>query len=41
MDPKAMLDDNNAYGFFEALDGLVVTGATQTNVSDFRAVLVL
>ena len=41
IDPKAMLDDNNAYGFFEALDGLVVTGATQTNVSDFRAVLVL
>jgi hydroxypyruvate reductase len=32
---------NDAYGFFEPLGGLVVTGPTHTNVNDFRAVLVL
>ena len=32
---------NDAYGFFEALDDLVVTGPTNTNVNDFRAILVL
>jgi hydroxypyruvate reductase len=32
---------NDAYGFFAALDDLVVTGPTHTNVNDFRALLVL
>ena len=32
---------NDAYGFFAALDDLVVTGPTLTNVNDFRAILVL
>ncbi len=32
---------NDAYGFFEALGDLVVTGPTHTNVNDFRALLVL
>ena len=32
---------NDAYGFFSALDDLVVTGPTHTNVNDFRAILVL
>ena len=32
---------NDAYGFFDALGGLVVTGPTNTNVNDFRAILVL
>jgi hydroxypyruvate reductase len=32
---------NDAVGFFEPLDDLVVTGPTHTNVNDFRAVLVL
>jgi hydroxypyruvate reductase len=32
---------NDAYGFFAALDDLVVTGPTHTNVNDFRAILVL
>lgn len=32
---------NDAYGFFEALGDLVVTGPTHTNVNDFRAMLVL
>ena len=37
----AHLARNDAYGFFSAVDGLVVTGPTFTNVNDFRAVLVL
>ena len=35
------LDCNDAYGFFDAVDDLVVTGPTHTNVNDFRAMLVL
>ena len=35
------LDRNDAYGFFEALDALFVTGPTHTNVNDFRALLIL
>jgi hydroxypyruvate reductase len=41
LDAKARLADNDAYGLFEALGDLVVTGPTLTNVNDFRAVLVL
>lgn len=37
---KAAMADNDAYGFFHALDDLVVTGPTLTNVNDFRAILV-
>ena len=40
LDAQAFLDDNDAYGFFEALGDLVVTGPTGTNVNDFRALLV-
>jgi hydroxypyruvate reductase len=35
------LDRNDAYGYFEKLDDLVVSGPTYTNVNDFRAILVL
>lgn len=35
------LDRNDAYGFFEPLGDLFVTGPTHTNVNDFRAILVL
>src|SRR2546425_962310 len=35
------LDRNDAYGFFEPLGGLVITGPTNTNVNDFRALLIL
>ena len=35
------LDRNDAYGYFEALGDLVVTGPTHTNVNDFRALLIL
>jgi hydroxypyruvate reductase len=41
MRPRAMLDNNDGYGFFSALGDLVVTGPTRTNVNDFRAVLIL
>ena len=40
LDAKAMLADNDGYGFFAGLGDLVVTGPTLTNVNDFRAVLV-
>jgi len=40
VDPRARLDDNDGYGFFEALGDLVVTGPTRTNVNDFRAILI-
>ncbi len=38
---KERLADNDGYSFFQALDDLLVTGPTLTNVNDFRAVLVL
>jgi hydroxypyruvate reductase len=38
---KALLANNDAYGFFSALDDLVVSGPTRTNVNDFRAILIL
>jgi glycerate 2-kinase len=41
IDLKARLADNDAYGAFQALQDLVVTGPTRTNVNDFRAILVL
>lgn len=39
--PKIMLENNDGYGFFYALDDLVVSGPTRTNVNDFRAILIL
>ena len=41
LDPIRQLAANDAYGLFAALDDLVVTGPTRTNVNDFRAILVL
>ena len=35
------LERNDAYGYFSALNDLVTTGPTFTNVNDFRALLVL
>jgi glycerate 2-kinase len=40
IDPRTSLAENDAYNLFSAIDGLVVTGPTRTNVNDFRAVLV-
>ena len=39
--PKVMLDNNDGYGFFDALGDLVVSGPTRTNVNDFRAMVIL
>ncbi len=38
--PQAMLLDNDSFSFFEAINQLVVTGPTFTNINDFRAILV-
>jgi len=40
VDAKARLADNDGYGFFDAVDGLIKTGPTLTNVNDFRAIFV-
>ncbi|MCB9928500.1 MAG: glycerate kinase [Alphaproteobacteria bacterium] len=40
LDPAALLADNDAYRAFAALDDLIVTGPTRTNVNDFRAILI-
>jgi glycerate 2-kinase len=39
LDPRRMLEDNNAYEFFSRLGDLVITGPTLTNVNDYRVVL--
>ncbi|MGE4527058.1 MAG: glycerate kinase [Rhodospirillaceae bacterium] len=40
LSPADYLTNNDAYGFFQAIDALVETGPTLTNVNDFRAILV-
>ncbi|HKB61425.1 MAG TPA: glycerate kinase [Burkholderiales bacterium] len=40
LDARKLLADNDAYGFFSRLEGLVVTGPTRTNVNDYRAILI-
>ncbi len=39
LDATAMLENNDAYSFFAALNDLVVIGPTGTNVNDFRCLL--
>jgi hydroxypyruvate reductase len=39
LDPEAYLADNNAYAFFAALDDLIITGPTATNVGDVQLIL--
>ncbi|EOD81304.1 D-glycerate 2-kinase [Grimontia indica] len=41
LSPEPYLTNNDSYGFFEALSGLIFTGPTRTNVNDFRAILIL
>ena len=41
VDPRALLDNNDGYSFFETIGGLIKTGPTLTNVNDFRAILVM
>ena len=38
--PAQALADNDGHGFFKALGASIVTGATRTNVNDFRAILI-
>ncbi|NKB47783.1 MAG: DUF4147 domain-containing protein [Alphaproteobacteria bacterium] len=40
LDPRAALAGNDSYSVFSALGDLVITGPTQTNVNDFRAILI-
>jgi len=40
LDPRALLANNDAYGFFSGIGDLVITGATRTNVNDYRAILI-
>jgi len=38
--PEWALDENDSYGFFEALGDLIRTGPTGTNVGDVHVVVV-
>lgn len=38
--PASFLGRNDAYAFFSALGNLIVTGATRTNVNDYRVILI-
>ena len=40
IDAKQFLGNNDGHGFFEALGDQIVTGATLTNVNDFRVILI-
>ncbi|WP_192878460.1 glycerate kinase type-2 family protein [Parvibium lacunae] len=40
LDAKSMLNDNDGYSFFAALEDCLITGPTRTNVNDFRAILI-
>jgi len=39
LEPREFLERNDAYTFFKALDRLIVTGPTHTNVCDLRVVV--
>ncbi len=40
LDPRQYLDNNDSYTFFQRCGGLLVTGATGTNVMDLQIVLI-
>jgi hydroxypyruvate reductase len=40
LDPQDYLSRNDSYTFFEALDDLLITGPTRTNVMDVRIMLI-
>jgi glycerate 2-kinase len=40
LDAQDYLDRNDSFGYFVALDNLIFTGPTLTNVNDFRAILI-
>lgn len=35
------LNNNDSYNYFKAVNGLIMTSPTRTNVNDFRAILIL
>ena len=41
LDPRRFLDDNDSYHFFSALDDLLRTGPTGTNVGDVQVALII
>ena len=41
VNPLSLLTNNDSYNFFKAINDLIITGPTYTNVNDFRATLVL
>jgi len=40
LDPTDTLSRNDTYSFFRALDDLIISGPTYTNVNDFRAIMI-
>ena len=40
LDLRSRLDDNDSAGALAALDALIHTGPTHTNINDFRALLI-
>ena len=38
---RQYLEENNSYPFFEALEDLLITGPTNTNVMDLRICLIV
>jgi hydroxypyruvate reductase len=40
LSPQAYLDNNDAYHFFKQVNGLLITGPTQTNVMDIVVALI-
>jgi glycerate 2-kinase len=40
INPRTYLDKHDAFGFFEAVGGLVTTGPTLTNVNDYRVIAI-
>ena len=40
LDAAKFLDNNDSTGFFRSVGDLVIKGPTQTNVNDFRAILI-
>lgn len=40
LSPQSYLDNHDSYHFLEAIDSLIVTGPTRTNVNDFRVIMI-
>jgi hydroxypyruvate reductase len=41
LNAKTLLANNDGYSYFQALNDLLITGPTRTNVNDYRVILVL